>query len=300
VKGRASARADKIVPVSTLRFGVSTHLFHHARLDHEHLVEIAAHGFDCVEVFATRSHFDYHDAGSIHRLAEWLDDTRLALHSIHAPICASLVDGVWGEAYSNALLDDGRRLKALSEAQAALDVARIIPYRYLVVHLGVPDTLSPGSGDNNREAARRSVEALQAMAQQAGVTLALEVIPNAISTPESLVSLIEQDLDGARPGICMDVGHAFIMGEVADAIETCSGHLVTTHLHDNDGKADDHLPPGDGGVDWPLALMAMQKVGYDGTWLFEVANTTNPRTVLERTARARARFEEWLDLNFGA
>lgn len=283
-----------------LRFGVSTHLYHHARLDREHLVEIAAHGFDCVEVFATRTHFDYHDAASIDRLAEWLDDTRLTLNSMHAPICASLVDGVWGEAYSNAFLDDGRRQKALVEAQAALDVARVIPFRHLVVHLGVPDTLSPPTGDNNREAARRSVETLQTMAQQVGVTLALEVIPNAISTPEALVALIEQDLDGVRPGICMDVGHAFIMGEVADAIETCSGHLVTTHLHDNDGTSDEHRAPGDGGIDWPLALMAMQKVGYDGTWMFEVANTSTPRTVLERTARARVRFEQLLDLNFEA
>ena len=55
-----------------MRFGVSTHLYHHARLDREHLVEIAAHGFDCVEVFATRTHFDYHDLTSIQQLAEWL------------------------------------------------------------------------------------------------------------------------------------------------------------------------------------------------------------------------------------
>jgi sugar phosphate isomerase/epimerase len=287
------------VPVSTLRFGVSTHLYHDARLDREHLVEIAAHGFDCVEVFATRTHFDYHDTASIRLLAEWLDDTRLALNSIHAPICASLVDGVWGEAFSTAITDDGRRQKALAEAQAALDIAKIIPYRHLVVHLGVPDTLSTASGDNSREAARRSVESLQAMAEQVGVHLALEVIPNALSTAESLVTLIEQELDGTRPGICMDVGHAFIMGDVADAIETCSGHVLTTHLHDNNGRSDDHLAPGDGGIDWPLALLALQKVGYDGPWLFEVANTSSPRAVLERTARARDRFEELLDLDFG-
>ena len=34
-------------------FGVSTHLFHGQRLAREHLLEIAAHGFDTVEVFAT-------------------------------------------------------------------------------------------------------------------------------------------------------------------------------------------------------------------------------------------------------
>ena len=27
----------------------------------DHLVHIAAHGFEAVELFATRAHFDYHD-----------------------------------------------------------------------------------------------------------------------------------------------------------------------------------------------------------------------------------------------
>ena len=60
------------------------------RLDREHLVEIAAHGFDAVEVFASRSHFDYHDGAPRIALAEWLDDTRLTLHSMHAPIAREL------------------------------------------------------------------------------------------------------------------------------------------------------------------------------------------------------------------
>ena len=33
-------------------FGISTHLYLGDRLDRDHLVEIAAHGFDAVEVFA--------------------------------------------------------------------------------------------------------------------------------------------------------------------------------------------------------------------------------------------------------
>ena len=281
-----------------MRYGVSTHLYHDQRLDRDHLVEIAAHGFDCIELFATRTHFDYHDEAAIRLLAEWLDDTRLTLNSVHAPICASLINGAWGESYSNAIADDGRRRKALSEAEKALALARILPYKHLVVHLGVPDVQQPEPKDNSRDAARRSVEELHEMANDAGVRLALEVIPNALSAPEALVGLIEDDLEGADVGICMDVGHAFIMGDLADAIDACSGHVSTTHLHDNNGKSDDHLAPGDGRIDWPLALMALQKIGYDGTWLFEVANTSTPRAVLEKTEKARKRFDELLEISF--
>lgn len=284
--------------MSSPRFGVSTHLYHDQPLDREHLVEIAAHGFECVELFATRTHFDYHDGAAVRALAEWLDDTRLTLHSLHAPITASMKDGAWGEVFSTAVNDDERRKKTLTEAEAALAVAQTVPFKYLVVHLGVTDAMKTGPGDNSRDAARRSVESLYAMAERSGVHLALEVIPNALSTPESLVTLIENDLEDIDVGICLDTGHAHIMGELGDAIEACSGHIVTTHLHDNRGRSDDHLAPGQGNIDWPATLLGLQKVGYDGVWMFEVANTSDPGTVLEKTERARKRFESLLDINF--
>jgi sugar phosphate isomerase/epimerase len=130
------------------------------------------------------------------------------------------------------------------------------------------------------------------------VQIALEVIPNALSTPESLVRLIEDDLEDISVGICVDVGHAHMMGDVGDAIEACSGHITTTHLHDNRGRSDDHLAPGQGSIDWPATLMELQKVGYDGVWMFEVANTSDAKTVLEKTEKARRKFESLLDLSF--
>lgn len=284
--------------MSTPRFGVSTHLYHDLRLDREHLVEIAAHGFECVEVFATRTHFDYHDSVAVRTLAEWLDDTRLELCSMHAPISASFTDGVWGETFSIATGDDARRQRAIVEIDAALAVAQTVPYRHLVLHLGVPDSWKPAASENSRDAARRSLKTIHEMAEKVGVRLAIEVIPNRLSSADALVSLIEDDLEGLNVGICMDVGHGFMMGDLGDAIETGSGHLIATHLHDNKRKTDDHLTPGEGGIDWPAALMSLQKVGYDGVWMFEVANTSTAKAVLEKTDRARRRFDELLGLSF--
>jgi sugar phosphate isomerase/epimerase len=284
--------------VSSPRFGLSTHLYHDQRLDREHLVEIAAHHFDCIEVFATRTHFDYHDGVAVRSLAEWLDDTRLSLHSVHAPITDSFRDGQIGTPFSTAISRDEQRQKTLVEIEAALAVAQTIPFRHLVVHLGVPEAAKPATDGNSRDAARRSVEAIHEMAERAGVQVALEVIPNALSTPEALVALIENDLEGLRVGICMDVGHAHMMGDLGDAIECCSGHIITTHLHDNRRKSDDHLAPGEGSIDWPATLMELQKVGYEGAWMFEVANTSTPKAVLEKAEKARRRFESLLHVSF--
>jgi sugar phosphate isomerase/epimerase len=279
------------------RFGVSTHLFHESRLAREHLVQIAAHGFEAVELFATGAHFDYHDEAAIGPLAEWLSDTRLELHSLHAPIVEGIRNGQWVGSFSNASGDETRRAAAVAETRAALYVARRIPYRFLVVHLGMPSievgaTHASPLRDNQPDAARRSLEDIVVLAAEVGVRVAVEVIPNPLSGAAALVRLIEDQLEGVDVGICLDYGHAHLMGDLGEAIETISGHLWTTHVHDNGGRRDDHLVPFAGTIDWDAAMMETQKIGYDGVLMLEVADTGNPVDVLQRSARARERLEK--------
>jgi sugar phosphate isomerase/epimerase len=276
-------------------FGISTHLYVGDRLDRDHLVEIAAHGFDAVEVFAVKSHFDYRDRRAAIALAEWLDDTRLTLHSMHAPIARDYVNGTWKDGLSLAATDESQRKAAIEETLATLDVAAAVRYSTLVVHGGVPEPYG-GPADNHLGSLVRSLEELSPVAQRYGVRLAVEVIPNALSTAAALVELIESDIDAADLGICMDVGHARLMGDVVDAIETCSGHLITTHLHDNRGRNDDHLVPGKGVIDWDATLLALQKIGYDGAWMFELAAAADRKPVLEQAVKARERFEALLHI----
>jgi sugar phosphate isomerase/epimerase len=274
------------------RFGISTHLFHQHRLNREHLVHIAAHGFEAIELFATRSHFDYHDERAAAELAEWLADTRLEVHSVHAPIVQAITSGKWVDPFSNASRDEASRKTALQETAAAIALARHIPYRHLVVHLGTPATERVAAADNQPDLARRSVEEIVERAGRENVRVALEVIPNPLSSAERLVHLIEEVLDGVDVGICLDYGHAHLMGDLGDAIETVSGHLWTTHVHDNGGTRDDHFVPYAGSIDWDAAMMETQKIGYDGTLMFEVADTGDPVQVLERCVKARARLEQ--------
>jgi sugar phosphate isomerase/epimerase len=70
-----------------------------------------------------------------------------------------------------------------------------------------------------------------------------------------------------------------------------SEHLIATHVHDNHRRADDHLVPYLGRIHWDAALMSMQKVGYEGTYIMELANTGTPESVLKEARSARQRFE---------
>jgi sugar phosphate isomerase/epimerase len=278
-----------------MRFGISTHLYHDRPLERAHLEQIRGYGFEAIELFATRSHFDYHDESAIQALAGWLSEIGLTLNSVHAPITTSAAGGKWGTNFSNAAADQARRQAAVAETAAALQIARRLPFEVLVVHLGTP-TAKSEAGDNSRAAAFRSAEEICRLAEPLGVRVAFEVIPNDLSTAASLVAMLESDLDARHAGICLDFGHAHLMGDVADAVETAAEHLIATHVHDNRRREDDHLAPYRGSINWDMALMTMQKIGFDATYLLELSNVSTPEAVLDDARAARERFERTLAL----
>ena len=273
-----------------MHFGVSTQLYHARRLSHDHLAEVAAHGFDTVEIIATRSHVDYHDPAVLDEVAGWLTAEGLRLHSVHAPVMERY-DGTWINPLSIASADGAARAKAVRETGAALALARRVPVSVLVVHPGLQDSLLSPSVQNSLDAAMRSIEEIADIASPLGVRVALEVIPNAMSTAEALVNLLDR-LDRPDVGVCLDFGHAHMQGDVIDAIETLSGVLVATHVHDNHGRRDEHLVPFEGTIDWAGALAALQKIGYDGTLMLELAGADPAAPALKRARQATARLED--------
>lgn len=277
-------------------FAVSTHLFHDQRLNRDHLREVASAGFGAVELFATRTHFDYHSDSSVADLQQWLADAGgLTLTSVHAPVSESFGAGRPGPPLNLASPDAAHRDHALAEATRALHIARRLPFATLVVHIGVERSGQPSiAGENSRDGARRSVSALADAAVPLGVGIAVEVIGNELSKPEPLVHFVEAVLDDGAASICLDLGHAHIGGDVVDAIETVSEHLAVVHAHDNRGRRDEHLLPFAGTIDWPSAMTALQKVGYDGPVVIEGSMHGTTRETLGRMSSARARLEKLL------
>jgi sugar phosphate isomerase/epimerase len=277
-----------------MTFGLSTHLFHGDRLGRAHLETIKAHGFDAIELFATRTHVDYHDPKYLDGLATDLAATGVKATSMHAPICESYVGGVWGRAYSNAASEAARRLEAVKETTVALGAAKRLGCELVVLHLGLPVTQEVPPGDNDRGAVNKSLEALAEASAAAGVPLALEVLPNKLSDPDVLLEYFE-DLELAGAGVCLDFGHAHLLEGAPEAAETLSGHIITTHVHDNLGTLDNHLVPGEGSIDWRGTLTAMWKIGYQGRLVFEVADQGDAAGVLKRTVGARGRLQAILE-----
>jgi len=279
------------VSVPSRRFGVSTHLYHGHRLTADHVREIAGAGFERLELRATRSHFDYHNDACIADLQGWLGESGMTLSSVHAPLGEEFSAGRWGRPWSLAAADADERAHAAAEAGRAIHLARRMPFGVFVVHLGVPRWSATAAVENSRDAARRSIEELSAIAAPLGVRIAVELIQNELSRDGSLAHFVESVVEDADAGVCLDVGHAHLDGDVIDAIETLAEHLIAVDLHDNQGRADDHLVPFEGAIDWAGTVTAIQKVGYEGTLTLELAPRGGVKDTLARARKARERLE---------
>ena len=67
-------------------------------------------------------------------------------------------------------------------------------------------------------------------------------------------------------GLTLDIGHAHIgpggMPRILDFIFRFKARLRHLHVSDNLGRRDDHLPIGDGRIDFPAVAAALNQIGY--------------------------------------
>jgi len=240
-----------------MEFALSTHLFASERLNAHILDKVLAAGIRKIEIFAARQHLDYSDGGQVRDVAQWFADHDVALHSVHMPLFA---DEAWGHlgglAVSIAYLERPQRIDSMDEIKRTLEVAERLPFRFLILHLGLPDE----EYDLRKfDAAFTSIEHLKIFAKERGVSLLLENIPNELSTPQHLLNFLEYTRLDLK--LCFDTGHAHMGTGVEAAFGLLQSRTVSTHVHDNKHEKDEHLLPYDGGIDWERTLR-----GFRGAW----------------------------------
>jgi sugar phosphate isomerase/epimerase len=237
---------------------LSTHLFVNHRLTTVWLERIWAAGIPLVEIFCARQHLDYHNRMQISELGHWFRDSELKLHSLHAPM---YTDEIWGRSGPHAVIDitepvKNKRLQMLDEIKRALDIAEVVPYRYLIQHLGVGgQEFSEGAV----EAAFSALEEISLFAGQRGVEVLLENTPNSLSSAERLLAFLE--MTHLNLNVCFDSGHANMNEGVETAYRLLKNRIRSTHLHDNNGEEDSHLFPfvsTGGTIDWQGTMKALR------------------------------------------
>jgi sugar phosphate isomerase/epimerase len=235
---------------------LSTYLFVSKKLTPELLTQIAGAGFQGVEIFATRSHFDYSTKNDVRSMAMALTDHRLQLTSLHAPTSRDLsVNREGGIPLSITEVERVRRIEAMDELKRVLDVAEDLPFSRLILHMGGS---REAADPRKRDAAFISLEHLTLHAKHLGVTVCIENTTSEMGEPAYLRAFVDETRL-SRLRFNFDIGHAHLAegpleDRVAKSFEPLRTLVASAHIHDNHGEKDEHLPPYDGTIDWPAAF----------------------------------------------
>ena len=116
-------------------------------------------------------------------------------------------------------------------------------------------------------------------AKEAGCIIAIENIFE--KEPSTLRGLLEA-IDEPCFRHCFDVGHwnMFCTGTLEEWFHELGPFIAESHIHDNNGQADEHLPPGEGQIDFARLFTLLKQYAPDAIWTIE-AHT------VERLERAR-------------
>ncbi len=239
---------------------LSTYTFVSKKLTPELLGQIAAARFGAVEIFATRSHFDYATKAEVRTMALALSEHRLKLNSLHAPTNRDIdVNREGGSPLSITEVERVRRIEAMDELKRVLDVAQDLPFSRLILHMGGSrETADP----RKRDAAFSSLEHLSLHAHHAGVTICVENTTSEMGDPNYLRAFVDETrLTAVR--FNFDIGHAHLAEgpedeRIAKGFEPLKELIVSAHIHDNHGDKDEHLAPYDGTIDWPAAIALLK------------------------------------------
>lgn len=244
--------------------GISTGCFY--QFDILDILEVVRDGgFSMIEVCSFPKHLDYHDDEKVKVAARRIKEVGLDPFSLHAPF-ADHID--------ITSLDDEVRKSSVNEMIKATESAAELGVKHIVLHPGPEREGRPPAEEffNHLECACESVNLVAKRCNELGLTLLLEnMLPHLLFGRTQDMLYIMGAAEEMNIGTCLDTGHANLAGDLPSVIHKLSCHLRMVHVNDNRGDRDDHLPPGEGNVDWTHVLTQLESYSFRGALILELS-----------------------------
>lgn len=221
------------------------------------------------EVFFPAEALDHLIFEELSTLAGALQDA--GLHTtIHAPFL-DLNPGA---------IDISIRAASRHRIQQVMKAAEFLRPRVIVVHPGYDDL---HYGDNRMLWLKNSIDFWREFVPQArelGTILAVENIFE--KEPSTLKALLDS-VDDPFFRHCFDIGHwnLFTVVTLDDWFSELGSYIVESHIHDNHGESDEHLPVGEGAIDFKGFFPLLNKYAPDAVWTIEAHSTEHLQRALK-------------------
>jgi sugar phosphate isomerase/epimerase len=208
------------------------------------------------------------DLNALRRVKEAADSLGIRIIQVHAP---------FGEIdFELASSDSYKRNKALGKTFSLIKRVGELEWGTLVFHtvrLESPEKYdSQEIVEKTRLANIGFFKDASKHASEHGLEIAVENrLENGYGAlPKDLLDLLKE-VNNDCLGVCLDVGHANVNKlDPSLFVENLGESLVATHIHDNNGFEDQHLPPLMGSIDWNKLVNAFSKINYRKPLILEV------------------------------
>ena len=224
-------------------------------LNEEFFAKMKASGVEAVEISCATEDYDKLDYAAIKAAA---DKTGITLWSFHYPFGY----------YNIASLKPGRCEETVAYLSDLTRKASAIGIKRFVVHASGEPIAAEDRAECMRRA-KKSLAALSQVAKECGAVIAVEDLPRTClgNCHEDILELIGDD---PTLGVCFDSNHLTL--ERGEDFLAVTGHrLITVHISDFDFFNERHWLPGEGKVDWPSMMQALDATGYSGVFLYELS-----------------------------
>ncbi|MDY4920622.1 MAG: sugar phosphate isomerase/epimerase family protein [Phascolarctobacterium sp.] len=168
----------------------------------------------------------------------------------------------------------------------ALAYAKKIKAEFVVVHT---NEAWEGEKEKVQQLVIRRIRKIMKLGAQYGVQVLIENVglrpKNTLlfDLPE-YISLIEMFPEAKA---LIDTGHAHVNGwDIPALIKTLGPRLYACHLHDNSGLGDEHLPIGQGTINWQSYFKAIKKYAPDSVQVLEYCRGFENVTALKQHIEA--------------
>lgn len=165
-------------------------------------------------------------------------------------------------------LDPSIREVTNKRFQQVFQAAELLKPRVIVFHPGYDDLRY---GSNRLDWLKNSIDFWRRFVPRAHEIDCIIAVENIFEKEPSTLHGLLEAVDDPCFRHCFDVGHWNMFTSVGmdEWFAELGPFMAECHIHDNHGQADEHLPPGEGQIDFPLLFSLLRKYAPDAVCTIE-------------------------------
>jgi sugar phosphate isomerase/epimerase len=197
--------------------------------------------FDGIELWAETPHL-YVDSATENILERLNKESNKLEYSVHAPFYN----------VSIASINPGIHKESMRQIKKIISWADHFPLSRINMHMGKTVSNIEFVKDRVREIIYESIEEISIYAREKKVELLIENIGIDKYDFDKNVDELKKVIEKFKLGICLDTSHANITLGAEFFVKEFKDHIRQIHASDNLGSSDDHLPIGEGTINWDI------------------------------------------------